>query len=198
MNRDIFLHQLRIRLAQLPEDEVQKRLDYYAEIIDDMIEDGISEEEAVASFGDVNEAARRVMQEVPLPTRMKTKVTPKNGWNTLAIVLAVVGSPVWLCLLAAFVLVVASVYICIWGAILCIYAGVVTLGACGVYLLIKSAFLLSSGLGAVLLTLGAGLFLIGGCLLAFLGAKVITAALYRGTKWFAHQIKNLFIRKEAA
>lgn len=50
MNRDIFLHQLRIRLAQLPEDEVQKRLDYYAEIIDDMIEDGISEEEAVARF----------------------------------------------------------------------------------------------------------------------------------------------------
>ena len=42
MNKEIFLHQLRIRLTQLPPQETQKRLDYYAELIDDMVEDGVN------------------------------------------------------------------------------------------------------------------------------------------------------------
>lgn len=78
MNRETFLDQLRIRLSQLPEEEMQKRLDYYNEMIEDMIEDGISEEDAVESFGSVDEIAQKIMQEVPLAALMKTKVKPKK------------------------------------------------------------------------------------------------------------------------
>jgi len=196
MNKEIFLHQLRIRLAQLPEEEIQKRLDYYAELIDDMTEDGISEEEAVASFGDVNRVAQSIMQEVPLATLMKTKVKPKNGWSTAAIVFAVIGAPIWIPLLIAFIAVIASVYLCIWAVIVCIFAVVVSLGAVGIYLIFRMCFLLVSGIGNGLLTLGAGLFLVGLCILAFLGAKVFVVELLKGTGWFARQIKNLFIKKE--
>ena len=93
MSKDTFLHQLRIRLSQLPEAEIEKRLDYYSEIIEDMKEDGISEEEAVASFGDINAVAQQIMQDVPMATLVKTKVKPKKGWTATAIVIAIVGSP---------------------------------------------------------------------------------------------------------
>ena len=53
MNKETFLHQLRIRLSQLPESEIQKRLDYYEELIEDMKDDGITEEDAVAGFGEM-------------------------------------------------------------------------------------------------------------------------------------------------
>lgn len=198
MNKEVFLHQLRIRLSQLPEEEIQKRLDYYAEIIDDMAEDGISEEDAAAGFGDINEIAQKIMQEVPLPTLMKSKVKPKNGWSTTAIVLAVVGSPLWLCLLFAFIAVVCSVYLVIWASILCVYAVVLSLGVCGLYFLYKAFTLLTVGIGYSLLTFGSGLALLGLCLLSVLAAKAVTVYLLKGTKWFALQVKGLFIRKEAA
>lgn len=197
MNKENFLHQLRIRLSQLPEDEIVKRLDYYSEIIDDMTEDGISEEEAVRSFGDIDEVALGIMQEVPLPTLMKTKMKPKKGWTTAAVVLAVIGSPVWLSLLLAFVAVIASVYICIWAAILCLYAVVFSLCIAGLYLAVKAFFLFGFGFSYFALTFGAGLFLLGLGLLSFLGARIVTVKLLKGTGWFAAQVKNLFIRKEA-
>ena len=88
MNREIFLHQLRIRLSQLPEPEIEKRLEYYSELIEDMVEDGMSEEDAVASFGDINQIAQGIMETTALSTLVKTTVKPKNGWSTAAIVIA--------------------------------------------------------------------------------------------------------------
>lgn len=197
MNKEVFLYQLRIRLSQLPEDEIVKRLDYYSEIIDDITEDGISEEEAVRSFGDIDEIALGIMQEMPLPTLMKTKMKPKKGWTTAAIVLAVIGSPIWLSLLIAFIAVIASVYICIWAAILCLYAGVLSLCIAGLYLTLKAFFLFDFGFSYFSLTFGAGLALLGLGILAFLGSRIVTVKLLKGTGWFAAQVKNLFIRKEA-
>lgn len=89
MNKETFLHQLRIRLSQLPKEETDKQLDYYSEIIDDMVEDGMCEEDAVSSFGDVNTVARKIMEQTPLKTLVQTTVKPKKGWSTAAIVIAV-------------------------------------------------------------------------------------------------------------
>ena len=137
------------------------------------------------------------MQEMPLPTLMKTKMKPKKGWTTAAIVLAVVGSPIWLSLLIAFIAVIASVYICIWAAILCLYAGVLSLCIAGLYLTLKAFFLFDFGFSYFSLTFGAGLALLGLGILAFLGSRIVTVKLLKGTGWFAAQVKNLFIRKEA-
>ena len=198
MCKETFLHQLRIRLSQLPEAEIEKRLDYYSEMIEDMKEDGISEEEAVSSFGDVNEVAQRIMLDTPVSTLVKTKVTPKNGWTTAAIVAAVIGSPIWLSLLLAFVAVFCSVLAVIWALILCLFVGVAALGVTGLFLFFKAFTLFSSGFSYVILTIGCALAFIGLCLLAFLAAKVIAASLVRLTKWIFIQVKGMFIRKEAA
>lgn len=57
MNRQTFIRELEQRLAALPEDERTKLVDYYAEMIDDRVEEGLSEEEAVAALGDVADIA---------------------------------------------------------------------------------------------------------------------------------------------
>lgn len=198
MNKETFLHQLRIRLSQLPESEIQKRLDYYEELIEDMKDDGITEEDAVAGFGDVNEIAMKIMQETPLAALMKSKVKPKNGWTTATIIMAVIGSPIWVPLLFAFMAVIASVFVVIWTTILCLFIGVLCLGISGIYLLVKAFTLIGFGLPTVFFTLGCSIGLIGLCLLAFLAAKVIARFLVRLTGWTFRQIKSLFIRKEAA
>lgn len=198
MNREIFLHQLRIRLSQLPEPEIEKRLEYYSELIEDMVEDGMSEEAAVASFGDINQVAQSIMETTALSTLVKTTVKPKNGWSTAAVVFAVIGSPIWVPLLFAFVAVIASVYLVIWTLIICMFTLVFCLGVAGVFLLFKSFWLFGAGFSTVIYTIGCGLGLAGLCLLAFLGAKVVTLGLIQLTRWIFVQIKSLFIKKEAA
>ena len=55
MKRVEFLKELKAQLWALPEADRQNSLDYYSEMIDDRMEDGLTEEEAVAAIGDLDE-----------------------------------------------------------------------------------------------------------------------------------------------
>ena len=46
-----YLQRLRAALAPLPAEEREKQLAYYEELFDDMLEDGIGEEEASSHLG---------------------------------------------------------------------------------------------------------------------------------------------------
>lgn len=58
MNKQAFLEALNEKTASLPEQDKARLLEYFAEMIDDRIEDGVSEEEAVAAMGDPADIAR--------------------------------------------------------------------------------------------------------------------------------------------
>ena len=47
MTKNAYLSELADRLRQLPQSEIDKSIAYYSEIIDDRMEEGCSEEEAV-------------------------------------------------------------------------------------------------------------------------------------------------------
>lgn len=197
MTKEIFLHQLRIRLTRLPEAEIQQHLDYYSEIIDDMLEDGISEEEAIASFGSVDEVAQAILQDTPLTTLVKQTARPKKGWTAPAIILAVIGSPIWVPLAIAAIAVVLAVFVAIWAMIGAVFTVVLALGVSGVFLLLRAfGLLLTAGAGYMFMTLGVALISAGLCLLAFLGAKQIALWLVRLSKRAFAGIKSLFIGKE--
>ena len=49
MNKQEFLVQLRNALSGLPKDDIEERIEFYSEMIEDRIEEGLSEEEAIAS-----------------------------------------------------------------------------------------------------------------------------------------------------
>jgi uncharacterized membrane protein len=54
MTKSEFLNQLRSRISNLPPDEVERTISYFTEIIDDRIEDGMSEQEAVAGMESID------------------------------------------------------------------------------------------------------------------------------------------------
>ena len=53
MTKHEFLLQLGKALSSLPRRERDERLGFYSEVIDDRIEEGLSEEEAVRNMGEV-------------------------------------------------------------------------------------------------------------------------------------------------
>lgn len=197
MNKATFLSALRVRLAPLPQEELARTLDYYSEMIDDRIEDGMSEEEAVASLEDIDTIVRRIIDETPISTLVKTRVKAKGGWSATAIVLTILGFPVWFPLLIAFAAVLLSIYIVVWAVVLAIAAAVLGLILGGAAVLVASPIILITKplsmlffCGCALASIGCGVLSLLGMIYAVKGTIWLTKAIGRG-------IKRMFIRKEA-
>ena len=54
-----FLEELRKRLSKLDDQDYEASVAYYEEMINDRIEDGLSEEEAVSDIGNISGVFRR-------------------------------------------------------------------------------------------------------------------------------------------
>ena len=63
MNKIEFLEALKARLKALPEEDRDRFVDEYSEKIDALMEDGMSEEDAVASIGDPGDVALKILVE---------------------------------------------------------------------------------------------------------------------------------------
>lgn len=82
MKKEQFIKNLRYSLRKLKKDEREKYLAYYEEIISDMIENGVSEEEAVAHQGGTKEIAEEILRENAVKREFKI------GWiGTVLIIL---------------------------------------------------------------------------------------------------------------
>lgn len=196
MSKADFLRLLERALAQLSEEERQKNLEYYSELLDDMMEEGVTEAEATAKLGSPNQIAQSILQEMPLGKLVSTRMKPKSGWTPLAIVLAVVGSPVWVPLLLATVAIVLAVFVSIWALGFAVVAVVLGLAVAVVATPIIAIRAATLTLPVGLLLLGAGLLLLGLCVLGGMMAVELCKLLWQLTVWLAHKVKGLFIRKE--
>lgn len=65
MNKQEFLAALRAGLSGLSQEDLQRTLDFYAEIIDDCMEDGMTEAEAVVAVGPLDEILSHLRAESP-------------------------------------------------------------------------------------------------------------------------------------
>lgn len=74
MTRVQFLNDLYRRLGGLTQEQAEQHLTYYAEMLADRMEEGMTEEEAVAGMEDVDTIARRILEEEGLP--FEPPVTP--------------------------------------------------------------------------------------------------------------------------
>ena len=73
MTREQFLNDLKAALADMQEEEREGVLSYYAEMIDDRMEAGMTEEAAVKAMEPVQEIASRVLEEAGVPAGSKQK-----------------------------------------------------------------------------------------------------------------------------
>jgi uncharacterized membrane protein len=120
VNKLEFINQLGALLAPLPKQEIQKVLDYYVESIDDRMEDGMTEEEAIASLGDLSELAEKILAEQPnLSEPPEVPPEPrKRHLPVWAIVLLILGSPLWLGLGAGLLGAFLGIYVAVWSVLL--------------------------------------------------------------------------------
>lgn len=111
MTKKEFLSALRRKICKLPRKEIRERIGFYSEIIDDKIEEGLSEADAVADVGGIEEIAKQILSDTNLEITEKKYKKAASPWQ---IVLLVIGSPIWLSILIAVFAVIWSVIITIW------------------------------------------------------------------------------------
>ena len=201
MTKQEFLEQLKEKLNGLPETEITKSLDYYQEMIDERIDDGLSEEEAVETMGPAEEAADQILTEIPLPKLVVNKVKPKKakkgGSIALTIILLILTCWFWLpisiCLIVAFL----CVYICFWVVIIALYATdlAFALGGLGGVLL-GIFFIITGHAGTGLGFIGAGLLLIGASIMLFIPFTMLAKLLVKASGKFVLWIKKLLTKKK--
>ena len=199
MKKNEFLWGLAEGLRGLPPEDLERWVDYYREMIDDRMDDGLSEEEAVADLGSLEEIRGQILTETPLPRLVKESVRPRRKLRAWEIVLLVLGSPVWVPLIAAAVILVASVYLSIWAVLMSLYAADLSVAVTGLAGGVALAQMLMAGRTAEgILFLGAGLVCIGLAILLFFGVNQLTKGLVWVTKRTLLALKNSFVRKGAA
>lgn len=198
MKKDEFLSSLERLLRSLKREERNRFLSYYAEMIEDYMEDGCEEEDAVQRIGSPGEIAQEILSD-----RGAQPARPTPTWMKICvIVLLILGSPLWgslvlaaFCCALAAVIAVMSAYVVIW----CIP---VVFGACSVSSLVLAVV---STVGSVIIMfrdtatgmvqmgsgiLSAGVFLVTALFTWELGKRFIGV-----TKKFSRWLAGLFQKK---
>ncbi len=199
MNKQEFLAELRKGLSGLPHEDIEERLNFYGEMIDDRMEEGLSEKEAVSAVGSVDEIVVQIMAEIPLAKRTKDRMKSKRRLKTWEIVLLVLGSPVWLSLVVAAVAVIFSLYVVLWSVIVSLWAVFGSVIGCtfgGVAAGV--GFALGGHVLAGMAMIGAGFVCAGFSVFTFVGCKAATKGTLLLTKKMALSIKTCFVTKEEA
>ena len=95
MNKTDFLASLRKELNGVPEEEITQRLNFYSEMIEDRMEEGMAEEDAVASLGSAGQIAEQMIADIPFTKIVKQKLSPKRTLAAWEITLLILGFPIW-------------------------------------------------------------------------------------------------------
>ena len=197
MNKQEFLTRLRKGLNGLPQGDIEERLAFYGEMIDDQTEDGLSEEEAVSAIGSVDEIVAQTIADTPLTKIAKERIKPKRRLSAGAIILLALGSPIWLSLgIAAFVIAL-SLCIMLLSLILLAWTAFASLAACAIGGVLSCIICTIGGNGASgVAMLAAGIVCAGLSIFMFYGDKAATKGIIMLTKKTATGIKNRLIGKE--
>ena len=197
MTKKAFLDALKQKLSGLPLQEVEERLAFYNEMIDDRMEEGFSEEQAVSDMGLVDDIAEQIIADIPFSKIAKERIKPKRKMKAWEIVLLSLGSPLWLALGIIAFAVILALYVVLWSVVVSLWAVFVALVACapsgvviGVFYALNGSVLSGIVLGSVGLVCG------GLSIFLFFGCRAVTKGILWLTKRIALGIKKCFVKKE--
>ena len=199
MSKQEFLDKLRQGLSSLPKTDVEERIAFYSEMIDDRIEEGKTEEEAVETVGSADEIAAQIAEDMANVKHSKKQSAKNRKLKAWEIVLISVGSPLWIALGAVALALVITAYAVLWSVVVAIWAVPVALIACfpiSIFALVLQCIAGNVLSGLALLGIGvtaAGLAIFAGygCLKATKGTAVLSKIIFL---W----IRSMFVRKENA
>lgn len=192
MNKETFLNNLRESLKQYSSEETEKSIDYYSEIIDDRVEDGMNEEDVVASFGSVDDIANKIIDELSLSTLVKCKAKDKSIPNW-AIVLLVIGAPLWFSLAMAAFAIVFAIFVVIWSVSIAFWSVMLALAVATIATIFAAiVFCFGHSLLSIVGFFGVAVLLAGLTIFSFLAAFYITKGIVVLSKSIIRGIKKLF------
>ena len=196
MNKQEFISQLKIRLSGFSKESIEEQLSFYSEIIDDKIEDGFDEEEAVSSIGSIDSILKNLIDETSFIKIAKEKIKPKRKLSTLEIILLIIGSPLWISVLIAVIAVIFSFYISLWSIIISFWSVFVSFFASSLGMLTGGVIVLFKGkliVGTAMI--GICFILVGLSILTFYSCKYLTKAIILLTKKITVSLKKYLIKK---
>ena len=179
MTKNEFLSILKKRLHSLPRKELESALEYYREILDDRAEEGITEADAVAELGSIDEIVLSYLGSNEA-TRSAKAQKSKRKLGAWEIVLLSLGSPIWISLLVAAFAIVISVYVVLWSFVVTVWAVFASFAACGLAgVVVSPVFFAEGGFGGGMLVLGCGALLAGLAVFLFFASHACTKGMAR-------------------
>lgn len=204
MRKEQFLQAIRKQISELPKQDIERFLDYYAEMIDDRMEDGLSEEDAVEAMGTVDEIVEQILADAMISEEKQQtekrqtedcRSIPKLG--TMEIVLLILGLPIWLPLLLAGFIVLLALYITIWSVAVTFYVADVALVAGAIAGIGAGVMqIVSGGFIQAIFLFGLGLVCAGISILWFFGCNFMIKYIIKLTDMLFQWLKRCFVRKE--
>lgn len=197
MTRLEFVLSLHDKLSGLPRDEVEEHIRFYNEMIEDRIEEGMPEEEAVADIGSADEIAAQIVAEIPLAKIAKEKLKPKRRLKAWEIVLLILGAPVWLPLLIAAASIILSLYVAVWSVVVSVWAVFVSVAVSSFAVTVAGVAIALSGSALPgLAMIGGGIFCAGLSVFLFFGSLAATKGMFKLTGKMLLSIKKCFVKGE--
>ena len=197
MNKEAFLAELAKRLYGLSQSDLEERLAYFSEVIDEKVANGMTEETAVASIGSVDDVASRIMSEIPLSKLVKDRVQTEKRWTAGKIVLLLLLFPIWFPLAVTLFAVLFAFITVIWAVILALYAADLVLLLTAVVLIPGSVVLLfMAGPGGILTGIGTALILAALSILLFLFCSLLVRGTVKLMQLILTGIKFIFVGKK--
>lgn len=199
MNRNDFLQAVREKLKGLSEEDINKALEFYEEAISDRMEEGLTEDQAVAAIGTPDEIANQIMMDMPLPKLMKAqaKAKPKKSFKAWEIVLLVLGFPLWFPLVLTAGILALTFVIVLAVLVIAFFIIVAALGFAGIVTLVASITALIMGGGtAIVMQMGVAVFAMGLAMLLFFPAKALTVWMIELVGKFSKWIKGKIISRK--
>ena len=183
MTKDEYLTKLKRALRTVKSEERKKSLAYFSEVIDDRMEDGITEDAAVAELECIEAAAERIIAEAHSQGQLKRK---HSFWE---IVLIVLGFPLWFPLLLTVAIVVFIMYALIWiliGSLFVVCLSLVVGGASAIF-----ALFFSGNYPVAFACLGTGLVCVGLSIALFVPSVFFARAYAKATPIMWNRLKTV-------
>jgi uncharacterized membrane protein len=114
MTKREFLSELKHLISELDDKDVNRYIEYYSEIIDDRIEDGALEEDAVSALGSPIVIAEQILKDNGIETPFKDSYKGSNfkldKRDPLTITLIIASFPIWFSLLAGVFSIAVAIF----------------------------------------------------------------------------------------
>lgn len=167
--------------------EMYKTLNFFEEMIDDRIDEGLSEEEAVSQLGDINIIVDQILDEHNIgkkQTKLVWRFIPRKIPKVLGFIITVLLFPVWITIFSL----VTSLFI----VILFIIFSIIVIFIDGILLILESPFYLiyARNISYFLATLGFGFVKLGAGLIGIYWLIKI----YKKSRQNGINIRTIFVK----